>query len=181
MSDRAGSMEIVSRGRRLGALTLILVAALAACSKPRAAGGESSVSQSAAPVATAPAGNACDRKLITQADVVGLLSEPIASVGPIEGDPQSCRFTTTGFSSVSVALRPGVGNATVGTWLSGAMGSPAASLAGVGDRAAWSSQPKEVNATKNNLLCDIGATGPATKPATQEKIGALCNKIFAAY
>lgn len=181
MSDRAGSTDIVSHSRWLGALALILFASLAACSKPKAAGGASLVAQGAAPVAAAPAGNACDRKLITQADVAGLMSEPIASVGPLQGDPQSCQFKTTGFSSISVALRPGVGNGTVDIWLSGGMGSPAASLAGVGDRAAWSSQLKEVNATKNNLLCDIGATGPATRPATQEKIGALCNKIFSAY
>ena len=181
MSDKARSMKKGRHSRRPGALALILLAALAACSKPKAGGGAPSVSQGAAHVPATPAGNACDRKLITQTDVVGLLSEPIASVVAIQGDPQSCQFTTTGFSSVSVALRPGVGNATVDTWLSGAMGSPAASLAGVGDRAAWSSQLKEVNATKNNLLCDIGAVGPATRPATQEKIGALCNKIFAAY
>ncbi len=110
-----------------------------------------------------------------------LLSEPIVSVGALKGDPQSCKFETAGFSSVSIALRPGAGDGTVGTWLSGAMGTKAESLPGVGDRAAWSAELKEVNATKNGLLCDIGAIGPATKPATQEKIGALCNKIFAAY
>lgn len=181
MTYRAGSMEISRRSRRPSALALILLVALAACSKSKAGGGASSVSQGAAHVAAAPAGNACDRKLITQADVAGLVSEPIASVKTIPGDPQSCTFTTTGFSSVSIALRPGLGNQTVNTWLSGAMGSPAASLAGVGDRAAWSSALKEVIATKNNLLCDIGAIGPATRPATQEKVGALCNKIFAAY
>ena len=181
MTDRAGSMEISRHRRRLGALALILLTALAACSKSKAGGGASSVSQGAVQVATAPGGNACDRKLITQADVAGLVSEPVASVGAIHGDPQSCQFTTTGFSSVSVAIRPGLGNATVRAWLSGAMGSPATSLAGVGDRAAWSPELKEVNATKNNLLCDIGAIGPATRPATQEKIAALCNKIFAAY
>jgi hypothetical protein len=165
----------------MGVLALILVAALVACSKPDTTGGASSVSQSGAKAAVAAPGNACDRKLITQADVAALVSESIASVGPIQGDPQSCQFTTTGFSSVSVALRPGLGNATVKAWLSGAMWSPAVLLAGVGDSAAWSATLKEVNASKNNLLCDIDATGPATGPATQQKIAALCDKIFAAY
>jgi len=39
---------------------------------------------------------------------------------------------------------------------------------------------KEVDATKNNELCVIGAQGPAVKGATPATIGALCNKIFAA-
>ncbi len=158
------------------ALAVILLAA-AGCSKSNP---ENSTAPAAAtPTAATPAGNACDRKLITQEDVAGLLSEPINSVGPIPGDPQACKFKTAGFSSVSVTLRPGVGDVTVKTWLSGQMGS-ATPLEGVGDQAAWSSVLKEVNATKNNLLCDIGAIGPATGPATKEKLGALCNKIFAA-
>jgi len=39
---------------------------------------------------------------------------------------------------------------------------------------------KELNASHKNLLCDIGASGPASAGATQEKIMALCAKIFAA-
>jgi hypothetical protein len=53
-------------------------------------------------------------------------------------------------------------------------------LAGVGDTAVWDPTLKEVDATKNNVLCEIGAMGPATKNATSDKVGALCNKIFAA-
>ena len=46
--------------------------------------------------------------------------------------------------------------------------------------AVWDPLLKRVSATKNNVLCEIGAIGPATKGATPDKVGALCSKIFAA-
>ena len=120
-------------------------------------------------------GNACDRKLLTAADLSVLLKGTIA-VGPLEGDPQSCVFTA-GDSRVTVSLRPGVGDATVSTVLAGGENVSATSFSGVGDKAAWTSELHEVNATKNNLLCDIQASG--NTGATQQSVGALCNKIFA--
>jgi hypothetical protein len=62
--------------------------------------------------------------------------------------------------------------------LSGGENVAATPLAGVGDKAAWTPILHEVNATKNNLLCDIQSSG--TPGATQQAVGALCNKIFAA-
>jgi hypothetical protein len=58
-------------------------------------------------------------------------------------------------------------------------------LGGVGDSAVWVSETNEVNAQKNDLLCNIGVHGVSREllrePAEeQRKVAALCNKIFAA-
>jgi hypothetical protein len=161
------------------ALSLVLLGASAGCSKVGQAPSSASPAQTAMPAAL-PVGNACDRKLITPDDVAGLVSEPISSVEPLKGDPQSCIFNTAGSTTVDVALRPGLGDVTVSETLAGKTNVDATAVAGVGDRAAWTSILKEINATKNNTLCDISVTGPASGPATQEKVAALCNKIFAA-
>jgi hypothetical protein len=64
-------------------------------------------------------------------------------------------------------------------WLSGK--APATALPGVGARAAWVRDLREVIATKNNLLCDIEAPASGgSAEAAQKKIAALCIKIFAA-
>jgi hypothetical protein len=70
---------------------------------------------------------------------------------------------------------------TVDTWTAGKMPVPATPVSGVGERAAWQSTLKEIIAEKNNVLCDAGVVGPGhIAGATPEKLGALCNKIFAA-
>jgi hypothetical protein len=156
----------------------LAILAVAACSRPAPNGSRGAVASARMNGATM--GNACDRHLVTKADVAPLLSEGIATIKPIPGDLQSCEFTTTGFSSIQVALRPGLGKLTIDQILSGGTNETVTALAGVGDRAVWDATLKEVNAEKNGVLCDIGAIGPATGAATEEKIGALCNKIFAA-
>jgi hypothetical protein len=135
----------------------------------------------AAGVAAAPTENACDRKLLTQADMAGIVSEPIVSVGPLPGDAQSCVFETATFTSVTVSVRPGLGRASVDTWAGGKMPVSATALAGVGDRAVWQPTLHEVIAEKDNVLCDIGVAGPSatTADVTPAKVGALCAKIFA--
>ena len=164
--------------RRLFPLALAAVLSAVACAKPAANGGASTA---AAPTAAAaPAGNACDRKLVTAADVAPLLDEAISGEKTIPGDAQSCEFVTAGFSSVHISMRPGLGNATVAQVKSGATNQTVTPLAGVGDSAVWDPTLKQVDATKNDLLCEVGAIGPATRSATPDKIGALCNKIFAA-
>ena len=126
-------------------------------------------------------GNACDRKLLTPADVADLLGAPVTETKTIPGDAQSCVFGTAGFNSVSVTIRPGLGNVTVQTWLDGRMPVSAVPHSGVGDRAAWVADLSEVVATKANVLCDIQFRGGGTRTAAQQaSIGALCNKIFAA-
>ncbi len=129
-------------------------------------------------------GNACDRGLVTNEDVAGILREPIVRVQSLatDGDAQSCSFETAGFASVTISLRPGLGNATVATWASGRMPTPAETLSGVGDRAVWSAVMKEVIATKNDILCDIGVGGPpggsVASEVVKKRLGDLCNKIF---
>ena len=136
--------------------------------------------------ATGPAnsGNACDRKLLTAADAAGILSDPITGSKPIPGDPQSCKFITATYWSITVMLRPGMGRTTVETWKSGRMPVAAVPLAGVGDDAAWVDDLHEVVAEKNDLLCDVQVMGFSTPPrggstaAQQKAIGGLCNTIF---
>ncbi|HEY2178226.1 MAG TPA: hypothetical protein VGH15_06550 [Caulobacteraceae bacterium] len=144
----------------------------------------SACGRSAAPgaaEAAVPARGACDKSPITQADMAPILREAITSVRPLEGDPQSCVFTTATFTSVTVAIRPGLGKATISDWAAGRMPLSASPLDGVGDRALWQPTLHEVIAEKADLLCDIGAAGPpeATRAATPQRLGALCNRIFA--
>ena len=161
-----------------GMMALLVVVATVGCSRSGPGSGLASAGNAPATAAIHP-GNACDRNLITKDDVAGLLSEPISKVEALRGDPQSCVFTTTGFSSVTVSLRPGLGDVTVSQTLAGKTNVSATPVSGVGDRAAWTDILKEINATKNNTLCDVDATGPATGGATQQKVAALCIKIFA--
>jgi hypothetical protein len=159
---------------------------VAGCSKPAASGGGSAATGGAAPATmanaapatsavAAPAGTACDRKLLTPSDLAPLMGAT-PTIEPLAGDPQSCVFAV-GDKQVTVALRPGLGDVTVKTVLSGGENVSATALAGVGDSAAWTPILKEVNATRNNTLCDISfATGG---DVTAQQVGALCTKIFA--
>ena len=166
---------------RLACFPLMLLLILNACSKPVSKTG-AAVSQGVGNTgASVPAGNACDRKLVTSADAAEILGKPVASEKALQGDPQSCVFTTADFATLTISLRPGLGRATVDTWAAGKMPLPVTTVSGVGERAVWQSTLKEIIAEKNNLLCDIGVVGPSHSAcATPEKLGALCNKIFAA-
>lgn len=174
----------------LRSIATIALFAAAACSASGSTGARNASAThgvSEAQPATAPAppaGNACDRGLVTKDDVAGILREPIVRVHSLatDGDAQSCAFETAGFASVTISLRPGLGNTTVATWASGRMPTPAETLSGVGDRAVWSADLKEVIATKNDLLCDIGVSGPpggsVASEVVKKRLGELCNKIF---
>ncbi len=167
----------------LAAACLVAVAGGCANGSPKGAAAASGSARAGAAQATA--GNACDRKLLTTADVGGILAAPIIGTKPIPGDPQSCKFDTGASASITVMLRPGLGKTTVDTWKSGRMPVAAAPLAGVGDEAAWVDPLHEVIAEKNNLLCDIQVVGTGgdfsgSVADQQQKIGALCNKIFTA-
>jgi len=161
---------------RLSPLAALAVLLVVACSKAPT----NSSAPSAQAAAGAPAGTACDRKLIVAADVAPLFDDAIGGEKTIPGDPQSCEFDTVNFSSLQIAVRPGLGDVVVAQVKSGKTNQTVMALAGVGDSAVWDPVLKEVDATKNNVLCVIGAQGPASKGATSDKIGALCNKIFAA-
>ncbi len=162
------------------------LALLAACSKgaPNAAGQTTGQTAHATRQQPANTGNACDRKLLTPADVDGILKDPITGSKPIVGDPQTCRFTTAGLAAISVTLRPVLGRTTVETWKSGRMPVPATPLAGVGDAAVWVGELLEVVAQKNDILCDVRVEAIPTmlrsgSTAVQQKAtGQLCNTIF---
>jgi hypothetical protein len=166
---------------RLACFPLILLLVFGACSKPMSNTGAAAASQGATNAASTPAGNACDRKLVTSADAAEILGEPVASEKTLPGNAQSCVFSTADFTTLTISLRPGLGRATVDTWAAGKMPMPVTAVSGVGERAVWQSTLKEINAEKNNLLCDIGVVGADhSAGATPAKLGALCNKIFAA-
>jgi hypothetical protein len=166
------------------ALLSCIFALLAGCSKTAA---NADTARKAAADATATQtspGNACERKLITPEDAAGILTAPVTGTKNIPGDPQSCKFDTAGYASLTVSVRPGHGKAAVGMYTSGKMDEfdKSAPLSGVGDEAVRSLGLQRVTARKDNLLCEI--TGPGlTRPddPMPQKLGALCNKIFAAY
>jgi hypothetical protein len=166
---------------RSACLPLVLLLVFGGCSKAVPNTGATAASQGSANAASTRAGNACDRKLVTTADATGILGAPVTSEKTLPGDAQSCVFSTADFTTLTISLRPGLGRETVDTWAAGKMPMPVTTISGVGERAVWQSTLKEINAEKNNLLCDIGVVGPGhSAGATPEKLGALCNKIFAA-
>jgi hypothetical protein len=109
------------------------------------------------PLASAPAESVCDRNLIAPQDVNGLLDQPVAKIKNIPGDPQSCEFSTAGFSSLTISVRPGHDMAAVGMYTSGKMDQYEKSvpLAGVGDAAVRSLSLNRIVARKGDLLCEI--------------------------
>ena len=129
---------------------------------------------------SAPAGNPCERKLVGEADVAGIMTSPVVKTEPLEGDPQSCVFSTGLQSHITVMVRPGLGNMTVSSWEKGQMNLPVAPMAGVGDRAVWQDTLNEVIATKDDVLCDISVIGPTgtAAPGAQKRLGDLCKTIF---
>lgn len=122
----------------------------------------------------------CERKVVTVEDVSGLLAGPIASK-PLPGDPQSCVFEGANFTSVTLSVRPGLGDVSVGAWTSGTVPVPGVTMTGIGDKAVWQDTLRELVATKRNVLCDIQATGANGSTAdVQKKFAALCDKVWAA-
>jgi hypothetical protein len=166
-------------------LLILAICTLAACSKapPPVAGAAAKAPASSA--STSVPASACDRKLVTIEDAVGILDAPVTATKNIPGDPQSCVFDTASYPSLTVTIRPGHGQAAVGMYTSGKMDQfdKSAPLAGVGSEAVRSLALDRVIARKDDLLCEI--TGPGLANATDDskarKLGALCNKIFAAY
>lgn len=122
----------------------------------------------------------CDRGIVTAADVAGLIAGPVTS-RTLEGDPQSCGLTGAASSSVTISVRPGLGDVTVRTWAENRTPAASVPVPGVGDRAVWQGTLHELIATKHDVLCDIGASGATGSPAQiQQRLAALCQKIFAA-
>ena len=152
-----------------------LSASLSSCSK----------APSAALPSAAAAISACDALILKTADLDGLLHAPITHATALAGDGQSCAFLTTGFSAITVSVRPGLGKDSLEAWSSGKMPLPVRPLDGVGEAAVWQDSLHELIAQKNDVLCDIQVRGDnddiaAAAGALPEKLGALCNRIFAA-
>jgi hypothetical protein len=127
----------------------------------------------------------CETLVLKAADLGGLLQAPITHATALAGDGQSCAFLTTGFSAITVSVRPGLGKASLDAWSTGKMPLPVRPLNGVGDAAMWQDTLHEVIAQKNDVLCDIQVRGGSddiavAAGALAEKLGALCNRIFAA-
>src|SRR5580693_7894124 len=104
--------------RALVLLPLILVAA--GCSKAAAPsdGNAPTAPAAAASSSDGGAGGACGGHL-NQADVQPLLSGPITAVKPAPSDPDSCVFSTAGFSSITVTVRSTGGKQTLESWHKG--------------------------------------------------------------
>lgn len=157
---------------------LLLVAACAAfagCSKP----------SSNAPAAVLAPASPCETLVLKTADVSGLLHAPITHATALAGDGQSCAFLTTGFSAVTVSVRPGLGRASLEAWSTGRMPLAVRPQPGVGDAAVWQDTLHEMIAQKDDLLCDIQVRGggediAVARDALPQALGALCNRIFAA-
>jgi hypothetical protein len=128
----------------------------------------------------------CETLVLKAADLGGLLHAPISHAAALAGDGQSCAFLTTGFSAITVSVRPGLGKASLEAWSTGKMPLPVRPLGGVGDAAVWQDTLHELIAQKNDVLCDIEVRGgnddiAVAVDALPEKLGALCNRIFAAH
>ena len=138
----------------------------------------------AAPPAVATV-SPCETLVVKAADLGGLLNAPISHATALAGDGQSCAFLTTGFSAVTVSVRPGLGKASLEAWSSGKMSLPVRPLSSVGDAAVWQDTLHEVIAQKNDVLCDIQVRGgnddiAVAADALPERLGDLCNRIFVA-
>ena len=137
-------------------------------------------------------GNVCDNGLLKAEDFVGILDEPVTGTKPLKGDTQTCYFITAtngqGGAEVMVSLRGGLGRATIASFTSGHMNeySQWKPLSGVGEEAVWVPMLHEVQAQQANVLCDVQTMQPskalrdAGEGAQQQKLGGLCNKVFAA-
>lgn len=177
--------------RGVNLIAACAICALAACSQ--GASTSSPVLPGAKVASAANQGNVCDRKLLTLDDVGGILDQPVTGTKPLPGDPQTCYFITAqdaqGGGKIRVSLRDGHGKATIDSFTSGRMNDFAKStpLAGVGDEAVWLPDLHEVDARKGDVLCVVGvpmfmsnALRDAGEAAQQQRLGALCNKVFAA-
>jgi hypothetical protein len=158
----------------------ILAITVVACAPGSPSTSQPPVGQGGAVAANRPVTNVCDRQIIAPADLVSVLSGTITTK-TLPGDPQTCEFSADGFSSVSVTVRPGLGDVTVSEWIGGQMPASTGAVDGIGDRAAWQATLHELIATKHNVLCDIGSHGTkGTDTDLKKTFGQLCDKIWAA-
>jgi hypothetical protein len=142
--------------------------------------------RSAAADGNAPA-NPCD--VITAADVAGILTAP-ATRKP-GADPASCMYQTQ--TKANVTINVAKGDEVKGAWtLATTYNATKNPLASVGDEALYNPQGTTLIARKGETSCRVDAVGydnanamdDITKDrgeALARKLGALCNKLFAAH
>jgi hypothetical protein len=164
-------------------LALGAVMAAVACapsSTASSAGQTPSDRRTAAVTPSRPIPSVCDSKIVAPDDLASVLRGTITAK-TLAGDPQTCKFSAEALSSVSVTVRPGLGDVTVSDWTGGKAAIDAAIIDGIGDRAVWESTLHELIATRHNVLCDIGSQGATGSQADLQKTFAqLCDKIWAA-
>jgi len=168
-----------------GLCVAVLIGTLPACSQSTPG---TATAATGKPSAATPkiSGNVCDLKLLSAADLVGVLDQPVNGTKSLPGDAQTCIFTSgtePGAPQLSVSLRAGLGRATIASFTSGHMDeySKWQTLAGVGDGAVWLPQLHEVQAQQDDVLCNVHpdvASAALGHPPVQQKLGALCNTIF---
>jgi hypothetical protein len=175
--------------RRNNNIAACAICTLAACSQ--GATTSSSVPPAAKTTSAAIQGDVCDRKLLTLADVAGILDAPVTGTKPLHGDPQTCYFVSAnsdqGGAELRITLRPGHGKKTLESFTSGMMNAYATwkPLSGVGDEAVWLPDLHEVDARKGDVLCVVGVPmfmgkdlRDAGEAAQKQRLGTLCNKVF---
>lgn len=166
----------------IASIGLSAVLAVSACapSSASSSGNTAAAKHAGDAAVNRPVPNVCARGIVAPSDLAGVLPGTITTK-TIAGDPQTCEFSTPDFSSVTVTVRPGLGDVTVAQWAGGKMPVSSASIGGIGDRAVWQDTLHELIATKHNVLCDIGSQGTRRAKADLRKTFAqLCDKIWAA-
>ena len=160
-----------------------VLCATAACSQSAnnsaSSGGANSVPASSADNgATASAAPLDCSKVFASSDVAGILTGAIK----IERDqyPIGCHFDGSG-ASVSVDVDPSLEVA----WDPAVAGSGFVDLPGVGDQARWHAASGDVLSRKGKLYCGAEFSMQSTPASLSgeelaKRLGALCNKLFAA-
>jgi len=132
----------------------------------------------------------CEQKLLTTDDLSGIFDVPFTGTRALQGDATTCYFVA-GDNKLRVSLRPGHGRTMIDSFTSGRMNEYAKwqLLSGVGEQAIWKPGLAEVSARNGDVLCEVAPEAgslflaknlkAAGEIAQQQKLGGLCNTIFA--
>ena len=118
---------------------------------------------------------------MTSADAAEILGEPVASEETLQGDAQSCVFTTADFDHADDLAAPGPRTSNGGYLGCGEDGH--ASDQRIGCRRTGGvavDAQRDQRGEEQPALRHRGRRSRPCSAATPEKLGAVCNKIFAA-
>ena len=163
-------MRSIERRRVPGLLVLLL----AGCTKL-------STPPDAAPSRSPP--TLCAQQALSREELSGILTSPLIADQAVPGDPQSCRYLTQGFPSITLSARPGAGRATLEAWTQGRVPLAATPVAGLGEGALWQESLHELIAQDHDLLCDVQVTGTTADlvppaAALPARLAQLCRMLF---